>query len=60
VPLKKESYTKEEIEAIVARARTFRDEAKAAAAEPNTPRPTPPGQRTTTRVDPFPAAPTTR
>jgi PEGA domain len=60
VPLKKESYTKEEIEALVARAKAFRDEARAAAAEPNTPRPTPPGQRSTTQVDPFPPAPTTR
>ena len=40
--------------------KTFSMAGQAAAAEPNTPRPTPPGQRSTTQVDPFPTPPTTR
>jgi hypothetical protein len=59
-PLKKESYTKEEIAELVKRAKAFRDEAKAAAAEPGLPRPTPPSGRSSTPVDPFPSSPPTR
>ena len=59
-PLKPQSYTREELAALVARAEGFRARAKAAASEPGTPLPTPPGRRSTSPVQPLPGPPPTR
>jgi hypothetical protein len=54
-PLKRESYTKAEVEALLRRAEAFRAEAKAAIREPGTPVPAPAGPPPRLPVDPFPA-----
>jgi hypothetical protein len=51
-----ESFTKEELRAFVDQGRAFRERAKAAAAEPGTPRPTPPGRRSSS-PQPFSGQP---
>jgi hypothetical protein len=58
-PLKRESYTKEEVAGLVDRAKAFRAKARAAVSEPGTPSPTPRAQRPGSPVDPFPAPPPT-
>jgi hypothetical protein len=55
-PLKADSYTKEEVAALLRQAEDFRARAKASLAEPGTPLPTPPERRGRGLVDPFPGA----
>lgn len=46
-----------DVEALAEKARAFRAKAKAAASEPGTPVPTPPGRRSRMPVEPFPGPP---
>jgi hypothetical protein len=54
VPNKEEPYTTEELQGLVDQAKAFRARAKAALAEPGTPRPTPEASRPSSPVDLFP------
>jgi hypothetical protein len=54
-PLKRDSYTKEEVQALLRRAEAFRQKAQQARTEPGTPRPGPAGPAPRVPVDPFPS-----